>query len=176
MKTIIIFFLISLSFFQPTCGKEIEPNPTAIFLELGGQGLLLSLNADYKFSKQFSIRGGFSYLLLGYGFPFSFNYISNPKSSYHFEAGIGFIFGSTSSFNFLGYSGGGKEFFFLTSNIGLRYQPQKDGFFFRLTFNPLFNFKSSEYIDEGRSGTVSKTELEFKPWFGLSIGYSFVKK
>jgi len=134
----------------------------AIFLEYGGPGLV-SINYDSRFSKG---QNGFG-ARIGIGAPFiafeesrtllvpmAINYVVGKETSHHLELGAGvsiavplFIV-PTKSFKWNNTFG--------HLNIGYRYQPVKNGVFFRAALNPAF---SKDY---------------FTPFhFGLALGYKF---
>ena len=140
----------------------------AIYVELLGQGLLYSINYDFRFSDHVSLRAGFSSWsipavpffpssdLSFTGFPVMLNYLSGTGDS-HLELGIGFIPATASvSGTFLGENlSGGSTLIIGTGTIGFRLQPREGGFVFRVGFTP---FITSDGI---------------KPSIGLSLGSAF---
>lgn len=141
----------------------------AIYGELLGQGILYSINYDYRTSQHISIRAGLtswfipgeiflidgkvkfkSFLLMG-------NYLTG-NGNHHFEAGAG-IMPCHVSFN-------GREIFWgeeineektmllYTITLGYRSQPMH-GLLFRIGLTPVFSFNGAGLIA------------------GLSLGYAF---
>ena len=124
----------------------------SIYVELGGNSVLYSLNYDYTFSLskscKLAIGSGFEYLILGsykdsdtpQDKPFLFvtpavNFLLGKKS-HHLEVGISAIYFSMPS-----------------ARIGYRYQPAKGGFLFRVGYTPML------------MGPLH--------WCGISFGYTF---
>ncbi|MCX7880579.1 MAG: hypothetical protein N2517_07945 [Ignavibacteria bacterium] len=178
MWTLILLFLVSVQinlFGIETSSKvsKVRKETFAIFAELGGQGIFVSLNGDYLFHPNFSLRGGLSFLIFGYGIPFSIYYLTNARTSHHFELGLGLTYTNVASFSFFGSGSSPKESLLLTGSIGYRYQPLKDGLFIRLCFTPLAIFEKNEYYDTNRNQTVTKNVIKLRPFAGISLGYSF---
>ena len=151
--TYIVLCLSSVTSIAQTQSDTIQTyKPNAIYVELGGNGFIYSLNFDHKFAQHASwrigarvlpMRGGNlsnSFLLL----PTMINYLAGSGNS-RFELGAGLLHG----FHSIGYFLSG------TATIGYRYQPMKGGFNFRIGFTPLI------------SG------YGILPWVGISLGYGF---
>jgi len=142
---------------------------SAIYVEVLGQGVLYSINYDYRLTPHIGLRAGFttwslpSFLfavgeLKFTGFPIMVNYLSGEGSS-HLELGIGVI-PAVISFD-------GQVIFFDTefneeattvlgtATLGYRLQPQDGGFVFRIGLTPLFTFKEAQLTG------------------GLSLGFAF---
>ncbi len=162
-------FVACLTFSVLAHAQEDVTGPTefarnSIFVELGGNGVLYSLNYDRKFTDHVSGRvGGMGFsvesnngadrvsLLL---FPTMINYLIGSGNS-RLELGAGLLWGIAEgeledygSFNGLGLAG-------VTSTIGYRLQPETGGFNFRVGLTPYFS-----------DGT-------FQFWGGLGLGFGF---
>ncbi len=130
---------------------------SALYLELLGAAVGLSLNYEYFFTDKFSMRwglGGHS-CLCDYGYTtydvgplpdedyststalliLMGNYLS-PKFPHHFEAGGGVVYFIDHPKAFVGNKNGDR--FMAAFTIGYRYQQRAGGFLFRIGFTPLF--------------------------------------
>ena len=132
--------------------------PQAIYAELGGNGILLSVNYDRRFNKRttgLGFRAGLGYSFDSYTpfvtVPVAINYLMGKRNSF-FEVGVGetaVFIGNVKDYG--GISIGdedftSKEVLLITAlNIGYRLQPVKGGFNLRAGFMPLF-VKSSTSI------------------------------
>ncbi len=132
---------------------------SAVYAEFLGQGLLYSVNYDYRISENLDLRVGFSswsipgfFLLIDgslsfTGFPVMLNYLSGDGDS-HFEVGAGFIPSSVSVSGheiFFGSEVKGQSTEILgTATIGFRLQPRNGGFIFRIGFTPLMSSHSMQ--------------------------------
>ena len=136
-----------------------------IFLELGGNGFLYSVNYDYKLADHVSVRVGGMYIGARVReadtrasmvvVPITANYLVGSGSS-RLELGVGVTLARVGGD--LGDSEGPFEesgLGSITSTIGYRLQPRDGGFLFRIGFTPHFNGDSIE------------------PWAGLSLGATF---
>jgi hypothetical protein len=125
--------------------------PQAVFTELGGAGLLLSLNYDSRFTKR--VDGLGFRVGLGYSFsndpsfftvPVGLNYLMGRNGNY-FEVGGGVTYVSVSSNNGDPFVSIGNNdltqktnFLFGTLTFGFRRQPVHGGFNFRGGVTPVF--------------------------------------
>jgi hypothetical protein len=147
----------------------------SIYLELGGNALLYSINFDRMISPDMGARIGIGYMGLSTGtaptdgpdhnasvsvllVPATFNFFVSSHDGNHvgsskLELGLGValvdINGDFGGTTFSGAGVGG------TATIGYRYQPYDGGFLFRIGFTPVF---------------ASST---FFPWGGISFGLTF---
>jgi len=133
-----------------------------IFAELGGPGLALSLNYDFRFADQqdgWGMRFGAGYFgadgNIMISAPVQINYLLGHDSKF-LELGAGGTFLKT--------KGNPEDSFFIfdkvtgvvgTITIGYRYQPSQPGFSFRAALNPIIY----------NQGLI--------PAAGVSLGYSF---
>lgn len=121
----------------------------AVYFELFGQGVLYSLNYEYRITPQVSLRAGFTSWRISListrfnftGFPIMLNFLSGKKSG-HFEAGIGCI---PATVTYIGdeYNPfivlerkGSSTAIMGTATIGYRYQPAEGGIIFRAGLTP----------------------------------------
>ncbi len=172
--------LLGLFLSFPPLNVHAQPQGIAkntIFFELGGNGLIYSINYDRLITKSFSLRIGYSSFsaTVPVGLvsdqisvtiiPAMANYLYGDGSSrLELGAGISFVPSiTTTQANFLpvlfgqnpsiSHQSGSGMFF--TSVIGYRYQPIDGGFNFRIGFTPLI---------------VNDRVL---PWASLSLGWTF---
>jgi len=163
MKQITFLFaflwITSTVFAQPEVMKTHDRTSPqqALFVELGGQGVFLTINYDTRFSRSNKGLGG----RIGIGYfphsifnattiPVGINYLAGKDGKY-FEAGVGatftktvFLFGSDDVSGILG-----------TLTLGFRLQPEEGGFNFRAAVTPVY----------GPGGIF--------PFGGISFGYTF---
>ena len=120
----------------------------AVYLELGGQGGIFTINYE-RLINDYAIRvGGFA-ILFASAFTGDINHLWGNK--HKFELGTGFIIEQSN------LSGA-----FVSLNIGYRYQAN-NGFLFRLGFTPLY----------GISRSLDSEYQKLHPNVGISLGYSF---
>lgn len=137
--------------------EAIPSNSSNIFFELGGNGILFSLNYDQRFTKTnkgIGGRIGLGYIpsithgsTSGVVIPIAVNYLT--EGPHCFEAGAGVTIGFTNR--------QGNEIVFVPS-AGYRYQPNRPGFTFRMFVSPLI---------------FSGISIGGAFWGGLSIGMRF---
>ncbi len=136
--------------------KPVPFARNAIYFEVFGQGVLYSINYDYRLTPNIGLRAGFSYwsivpfFLLSTGelkftdFPLTVNYLTGRGTS-HFEMGVGVVpvFISLDGHDLLFGSEirGSGRVLLGTATIGYRAQPRDGGFIFRIGLTPLFTFK-----------------------------------
>lgn len=171
MKRIYVILLILSAFFltdQAQAQQTIDSGTGRaqnVFVELGGQGLLFTVNYDTRFSKKRNGIGG----RVGIGYlaadgdhlttiPVGLNYLLGKGKNF-FEVGLGATY--------IGAGGNSDSILFdeNTSNVvgtmsfSYRLQPIESGFSLRAGFTPIFN------------GDF------FVPYYaGISLGYTFGKK
>lgn len=152
--------------------NPISPAPrNAVHFELGGPGILYSLNYERFFWPQFSVRAGLSLFglrenttgdALGvFAMPITGQYLLG-KGSHHLELGLGLMTGvmwsdlnsyqKTETFGLIA----------ATATIGYRYQPPRRGFFFRVALTPLYGGSRFEPLG-----------LPMTPWGSIGAGYAF---
>jgi len=128
----------------------------SIYAEIGGPGIL-SLNFDARFNKNSSKGFGYNF---GFGqfsasgflsnssvitFPVGVNYLYSNNIKNNFEIGTGFTT-ITTNFQSNLFNNENEKLKFTNAfgyfTIGYRRQPIDNGFIFRITLNPLFDFNS----------------------------------
>ncbi len=156
--------------------KDARKANNAIFLELGGNGLIYSLNYERLFGdSNFSVRLGISYISVSAGsssnggeakatfmtFPILGNYyVGGRNHKLQLGGGVSILYASASSSSG-GVGPAGVESAFVpapTVAIGYRYLPVKPGFTFFIGLTP--------FIVPGGKQT-------FFPWAGMSFGGIF---
>jgi len=129
----------------------------SFFLELGGNGLGLTLNYEKFLTNRFGFRLGGLVVPAGEKPTFIGTLMGTAVwggGEWCMETGLGMtIF--TGGFMDIATDGTTASVFVPTGTFGVRYQPKPKGLLLRLSFTPMV-FPSA-----------------FLPWVGLSIGYSF---
>ncbi len=140
---------------QSTKGEEGHFSQNAVYLEIFGPGYLYSVNYDHRISKNLGFRVGFTTWADMTGLPIAVNYLKGGPNSY-LEIGLGLtpVDVTLSGRSFLG-GGHGKNALWVTGTLGYRYQPQDEGFLFRIGFTPFWAYDA------------------FVPFAGISLGYAF---
>lgn len=134
---------------QKSIKKEDEKKNNLLFLELGGNGLGLSLNYERYFTNKISIRAGFGTgILEGLTFPFLINY----SLEIPIEIGIGILpYSHIKESDFFNNSSS----ILIASSLG--FKRTNKNFVFKTSFTPFFNPVNSKVLLFG----------------GLSLGYAF---
>jgi hypothetical protein len=153
MKSLFTLSVIILVFIHGiNLGQEKKGERNFIYLEIGGNQVIYSLNYEYEILNQTNVRLGTALLPIeqfsnsGRGtFPYLFitlmaNRFFNIKKNHYIEFGGGMTYGD--------------EKIVPTLAIGYRYIPNEEGLILKITYTPLF-------------GT------EFETWFGIGIGWKF---
>lgn len=138
-----------LSLYTQEVKDKKEYSKSTVYVEVFGQGILCSINYDYRFHPNFSFRIGSGFAIYVFSLPITVNLLIGTETPHHLELGCGFVF--------LGYRN--LSGMVPTANLGYRYQPKTGGFFFKIAWTPIISVKSN--FDEG------------KMWGGVSIGYTF---
>ncbi len=147
-----------------SCSAFPQSHPNSVYVELLGNGGLYSINYDRLFTETIGGRIGFMYFSSDRGliiltdvelflFPVMLNFFLG-SGNHRLELGVGPVFGTASAGIFGSETTSGSGIFG-TAVIGYRYQSTRGGLVFKIGFTPL--------IGAG----------EFKPWGGMSIGFSF---
>lgn len=154
--TLLMSFLLISSF------ALCQHKANALVLELGGQGLVWSLNFERQSQSGWLARGGVGWVPNEFVLPISAGKLFGDGPHY-FEAGLGVTarfmngqFRAHSNDELLTY----KTDLFLTGFLGYRYQSEEKRWFYRAGAVPIWNFYAS-YSEE----------FAFVPWLGLSAGY-----
>lgn len=148
-----------------------NPAKTALFIELGGNGGLYSLNIDriyyYKEKLKLAARAGIAinphgvYVEQAYVLEQNFILFKNP---HHLELGIGITMQNqynesckiTGEFLW-------EKIIYSSLRCGYRYQKQDDGFFWKIAATPIFMQQSDCGFDANY----------FQLWAGAGVGMSF---
>lgn len=167
-KIILILFILPLLFVNTvfTKANDIAFSKNCFYLELLGQGILGSVNYEYRFAPHWSSRVGFTkesiFIPIGLnidikGSPVMINYLSG-QGSHHLEVGLGIFAAWIKGDDFWGIDLNTDEKFMplYTATIGFRHQPREGGIVYKIGFTPLF--------DGNGNGNI---------WGGLSLGYAF---
>ncbi len=132
-----------------------------LYLELGGNGMIYSINYERSLSENFTLRGGFGItpgIIFAEGtfihIPVTASYLIGGKSS-KFETGLGATYFAGTDVEIFGLPSDDQTLIFLTGIIGYRYI-SSGGFVFRIAFTPFYN---------------GQTEPNFIPSGGLSFGF-----
>ncbi|MBE9601254.1 hypothetical protein [Pedobacter sp. MC2016-24] len=165
-KTTLVLALLAITFAFKANAQETVAQPTTraqnVYVELAGQGIILTANYDTRFSnKRNGIGGriGIGYLAIDgdkiTSIPVGLNYLLGKGKSF-FEIGLGMTYlsakGSDDSFLFDDETADGL---LGTMNFGYRLQPVDSGFSLRAGLTPIFNSNN------------------FLPFYGVSLGYTF---
>ncbi|MBL0271378.1 MAG: hypothetical protein IPP99_22515 [Chitinophagaceae bacterium] len=162
-----MMILLSLSLASATIAQGVEKegrttaNASQVYLEVGGPGIIYSVNYDGRFGKYengFGFRagiGGASVSGDGYfAIPVQVNYLAGAKGQY-LEVGAGFTYVSASVSDIFSDTQSNGSLVAGTLCLGFRKQPfGKKGITWRVAFTP--------FIKDG-----------FIPSGGASIGYRF---
>ena len=150
------------------------PSRTAknsVFLELGGNAGIYSLNYERYLTDNLAARIGAGYFAATFTddeeesegelwlIPATVSYVGIGAGSHRLEIGGGVLIGhaseTTSTFDLDDVVTDSGTAVVGTATFGYRYAPKHGGFTFRAGFTPLFN------------------QHGFLPWAGTSLGYSF---
>ncbi|MDX2189385.1 MAG: hypothetical protein SFY32_05955 [Bacteroidota bacterium] len=149
----------------------------SVFLDLGGNGLIASLNYERKFyySKNNFITGK-----LGYG-PFYIYNIVNLTTTFNFGDGMNYFEGGGGfgvfSYNLFDPNNLNKfSYIYFTPTFGYRRQ-SGSGFMFR-SYLTMYTNATPNYAYNSRTGNYDYSKLNsvnylFFPFLGISLGYSF---
>lgn len=165
MKTKIFLVLwLNMMIVATQAQKEISTNTRAqaVYAELGGNGLLLSLNYDVRFANVqngFGARAGLGFIADPFGdatgvtIPVGLNYLIGNNRNFC-EVGAGATFYSLKGTSLFDVDVNESSILFIPS-IGYRYQSASKGFIGRVAITPI----------------VAKGGSAF--WVGISAGYKF---
>lgn len=177
MKNIkfITLFLLFTSFIDLAAEDNIPTH--SVNFELGGRGLLYSLNYEYNFNKNFVASVGFSFLNISesdiskssmiMSFPISSSYLLDINDEHHLEFGIG-LTNLLITGDLVEYEGNTDLFINPNIIIGYRFYPERSSWYFKAIFTPFLGTKS----------LTNSTGTQFQPfgsliqaWGGIAIGY-----
>lgn len=155
MKTLVIILLLfSIGASAGANGNSCpDPASNTIFVELGGNGVSLSINYEKLLTNNFAMRLGFGALYgVGTSIPLMANFYFGEK--YKLELGAGLVFlplwKSDASFR-------KEKSLLFSSTVGFRLQPCDGGVTIRISATPFFDPARQQFRFSG----------------GLSIGTTF---
>ena len=145
-----------------TLASPVYAAKNTIFVELGGNAAIYSINYERFFEESWGIRVGIGALWDSENtvalVPLLFNkYWGNQNSPHKFETGLGATFGHHHErdrywgHNYHNIHQGVMG----TATLGYRYLPKEKGMTFKFAFTPFFD------------------QDTFIPWVGISLGYAF---
>lgn len=162
LQTLLVL-LVTTKLFSQSAAETKKPGAAKnVYAELFGNGLMLSLNYDFRFAQQqngWGMRIGAGFFDGGTGngvltIPVAVNYLIGTSSSY-LELSLGATFAT--------FDDDYRSFYFyypskllVVPGIGYRYQPKGRGFTGRLALSPLI-----------------ATNGKAIPFGGLSVGYKW---
>jgi hypothetical protein len=167
MKKIGIFGLMAIGIAaQPVVAgaQSVSPAvaPSAVYVELLGNGLLYSINYDHRIAPKLAARVGF--MGLGgvsdsasasvFAAPVMVSYLFGEGNS-HFEVGAGVMLAAGAIDEVDTVEDESFSSAVGTATVGYRYQRPQGGFVFRTGLTPFFDHRG------------------FAPSFGISFGYGF---
>lgn len=162
------FLVVVLLLLVNACfGQRAQKN--AVYVELGGNGTLYSVNYEREFKTQWVGRIGISYYDNYLNIPVMFGrYFGEGKHHFEVTAGITCIVDNTNDGVYY-YHGsfqesGSRTHILLTAFAGYRFQKQDKNFLFKAGFTPFYSPHDSR--DKINTGW-------FLPWVGVSFGYRF---
>lgn len=161
-----LLFLLLFSFIAVDAVAQQARN--GAYFELGGSGVVPTLNYERRVSERWIGRVGFSYVESStiddgetvdsdssFVFPLTASWVGNPEANHHLELGGGVTIATGDRHDLFEIGDDDEEFsaVFLTGIIGYRYQKPGRGFLFRAT------------------GTPVMSGGEVLPWLGVTFGY-----
>lgn len=168
-KNYTLLLILSILFiFQKVQAQQTIDSGTGraqnVFIELGGQGLVLTANYDTRFSNKrngIGGRAGIGYIAVDGDrlttIPVGVNYLLGKGRNF-FEIGLGATYIGTSGNDDSIFFDENTSNFVGTMSFSYRLQPINSGFAFRGGITPIF------------SGDF------FFPYYGVSLGYTFSGK
>jgi hypothetical protein len=158
------FLLASSLFIILGICKVDAQNNNAVYVELGGNGYLYSINYERTFSNNLIARGGIGLSAGNIALPFHFGkYFGN--GSHHVEADLGltYIHGKVNPEN--SYDDlVARSQYFATAFLGYRYQNPEKKSIFRIGYTPLYKLYDS-YAPFDNNFLYH--------WAGVSYGFKF---
>lgn len=160
-----VAFAVFLCCFFPAFGEAQNVARNAVYFELGGSGIVPTINYERNVRGQWFGRVGLS-LVVGEGendtdttlvVPLTLSSVSRPLSNHHLELGGGLTLIGGERQDLLDDAGEDEDFsaVVITGLAGYRYQRPGRGFQFRAVFTPAL------------SGS------DVLPWAGVSFGYAW---
>ena len=140
--------------------EETRTAPNSVFLEVGGPGIVYSVNYDRMLSEMFSLRVGATYFQFHELYDDHAGYVFVPmvanlllgSANHKFEGGLGVVPGWAFPIKAGDFSGFQMN---AVALAGYRYAPTAGGLTFRANVE------------------VIRLKSGFLPWAGVSVGYGF---
>jgi hypothetical protein len=164
MKATIVLLLLSAIL----AAAPAEGADNAVYFELGGSGVIPTINYERRLTEHWFARGGFSIVTsesegdddteMTVVVPLTASWVNRPQSNHHLELGGGVLFAGGDEQELYDFTGDDDDTFsslFVTGIAGYRYQRPGRGFQFRAVFTPVVG-----------GGDVL-------PWAGVSFGYAW---
>ncbi|MEL6342159.1 MAG: hypothetical protein AAFV53_03440 [Myxococcota bacterium] len=165
MSMVSLLLLCSAAWAQP------DSTANAVYLELGGNAIVYSLNAERRLHPNLAISTGFG--SAGFYEPTTegrFGWALNPwrvhgllgRGAHHLEATLGVTWGLARGD--MNQPGTPTNFWVLnaTSGVGYRYQPNDGGLVVRAMFTPHYGGER-----------FSPLGAALQPWAGVSVGWAW---
>jgi len=143
-------------------GRSQSQFKNGIFVELGGNGFVYSINYERQLPRKIVARGGIGYVVRGFLLPMTIEKIYGTKN-HHLDLGGGLVFAKARP------TGNdvptGKTSLALTGVLGYRYQKPDEKFFLKVAFTPIWTFYNNDPDD--------KAPYPVFPWGGIGVGTRF---
>lgn len=177
MKTSLKLILLLIFTVNPLLSQN-NSHKQAIVLEIGGKGLIYSLNYEYEILENINASIGISYLSLQesqtdkssslLSFPLGVTYKYPIAGENHYvEGGLG-LMNLIISGDLVEYEGNTDYFLNPTLLLGYRYEPINEGWLFKVSFTPFLGTKSLTNSD---GTSFQPLGSPFQMWGSLSVGY-----
>lgn len=166
----IFAILLCVALFRSTLAAQEGLSRHAVYAELGGPGLLYSLNYERRVGGVWSIRGGASVFAVRHPepedpghvyaiLPLSCHYLRG-EGSHLLDLGAGPAVG----WSWNESTGESVPEYLISLHIGYRFQPRRGGVSFQAAFTPFL------FPDEWMR---KNSKFAVYPWFGIGVGYGF---
>jgi hypothetical protein len=142
--------------------KSQSQYKNGVFIELGGNGYLYSINYERQLPRKFIARGGISYALKSFVIPITIEQTYGQKN-HHLNVGVGPIFSNYYQTN--NDVPTRRNALAITYILGYRYQKPDKKFFLKVSFTPIQLIYNNDPLD--------KTPDPIRPWGGIAVGTRF---
>jgi hypothetical protein len=161
MNNLIFVAIVGSLIMLAQTNSRAQNKQNQLFLELGGNGLIYSVNYERLLSENLTLRGGLGYtpgLIFVEGtffhIPVTMSYIVGGDHS-KFEAGLGVTLFTGTNAKIFGLPTGDISILFISGILGYRYV-SPSGFVWRIFVCPIYS---------------NKTDPKFNPYGGMSFGF-----
>ncbi|MGE5402263.1 MAG: hypothetical protein ACM3S2_17835 [Ignavibacteriales bacterium] len=148
LALLLIIFLTMFSYpFKGYCQDSTQRKGNIVYLELGGNCMVYSLNYERMFTNELSFRAGVAYVPFedyDYWIPLLVNFIMNVDNNNSFELGLGGRLEISKFSNYMAPTG----------SLGYRYNPRDGRIFFKIAYSPFYNDLKEKFVS----------------WVGVGIG------